>query len=156
MKKSCKACWIVNVVLVLALVYGGYIFGIRGNVEKAADGRSAVLMSSADRIRVLGDMRSFLETVQSITDSAVSGDMKSVEQVARAHGSAKSGKETAAFMGSLPLGFKTLGLGTHTAFDALADLAATNPAPKVLLGQLGNLMLNCVACHESYTLKATD
>ncbi len=156
MKKTCKLCWAINFVLLAGLVYGGYIFGVRGNVEPGTDGRSAVLMTSSDRVRVLGEMRGFLETVQTISAATAQGDMKTVEQTARADGMIKAGGETPAFMGSLPLEFKKLGLGTHKAFDKLADLAATNPAPKVLLAKLSTLMLNCVACHQSFQIKVND
>lgn len=156
MKKSCKLCWLANLVLLAVLAYGAYIFGVRGNVEPGKDGRTAVLMSPADRTRVLGEMRGFLTTVQEITAAAAQGDMKTVATVARADGSVKIGQESPAFIGSLPLNFKTLGMNTHNGFDALADLAATNPTPKVVFVELGDLMLNCVACHQSYQIKASN
>jgi len=156
MKKTCKLCWGINIILVLALVYAGYIFTVRGNVVKGEDGRTAVLMSGKDRVRVLGEMRVFLETVQSITEAAAQGDMKTVEKIARANGSVKAGGESPEFIASLPLEFKTLGMGAHDNFDKLADLAATNPKPTVLLAALSDDMLTCTACHQSYLLKATQ
>jgi len=156
MKKSCKICWGINIILVLAVAYAGYIYTVRGNVVKGDDGRLAVVMSGKDRVRILGEMRGFLETVQSITEAATQNDMKTVEKIARANGMVKAGGETPAFLASLPLEFKTLGMDTHASFDKLADLAATNPTPAVLMAKLGEDMLNCVACHQSYQLKATQ
>ena len=155
MRESCKICWGINIILVLAVAYAGYIFTVRGNVVKGDDGRLAVVMSGKDRVRILGEMRGFLETVQSISGAAAETDMKAVEKIARANGMAKTGGESPAFVASLPLEFKTLGMDTHANFDKLADLAATNPTPAVLIGKLSEDMLNCVACHESYLLEET-
>jgi len=156
MKKPCKICWGINIVLVAAVAYSAYIFTVRGNVEKGEDGRTAVLMSGKDRVRVLGEMRVFLETVQAISEAAAQNDMKLVEKIARANGMSKTGGESPEFLASLPLAFKTLGMETHGNFDKLADLAATNPTPAGLITQLSNDMLNCVACHASYSIKATN
>jgi len=156
MKKTCKLCWGINIILLLAVVYAGYIFTVRGNVVKGEDGRTAVLMSGKDRVRILGEMRGFLETIQSITEAAAQNDMKTVEQIARANGSVKVGGETPQFLASLPLDFKTLGMQAHSNFDKLADLAATNPTPSVLLARVSDDMLVCTACHQTYLLKATQ
>ncbi len=156
MKKTCKLCWGINIILLLAVAYAGYIFTVRGNVVKGDDGRIAVLMTGKDRVRILGEMRGFLETVQSISEAAAQGDMKTVEKIARANGSSKVRAETPAFLASLPLEFKSLGMNTHANFDKLADFAATNPKPAALMAKLSDDMLNCVACHQTYQLKATQ
>ncbi len=154
MKKSCKFCWGVSIVLLAVVLYGGYVFGIRGNVEKGDDGRTAVVMAPGDRIRVLGEMRAFLETLQSIDEAIASDDMKEVERLARASGMVKAGGESPAFIATLPLEFKTLGMGLHKSFDGLADLAATDPKPQEMLAAVSDVMLTCTACHASYQLKA--
>jgi len=155
MKKTCKLCWGINIILVAVVAYAGYIFTVRGNVETGVDGRTAVLMTGKDRVRVLGEMREFLETVQSITEAASQDDMKTVEKIARANGMIKAGGETPEFLASLPLDFKTLGMAAHGNFDKLADLAATGPTPAVLMAKLGDDLLTCTACHQTYLLKET-
>jgi len=152
--KGCKLCWGVSALLLAVLLYGGYVVGIRGNVEAGDDGRTAVVMDSADRIRVLGEMRAFLEAVQGINAAIADGKMKEVETIARASGMVKARGESAAFLATLPLEFKKLGMATHQRFDDLADLAATNPAPQKMLAAVSDTMLNCVACHQAYQLKA--
>jgi len=155
MNKKCKFCWGINIVLFLGVAYAAYIFTVRGNVVKGADGRVAVLMTGKDRVRILGEMRVFLETVQSITEAASQNDMKTVEKIARANGMIKAGGETPEFLASLPLDFKTLGMAAHGNFDKLADLAATGPTPAVLMAKLGDDLLTCTACHQTYLLKET-
>ena len=154
MNKGCKLCWGVSALLLAVLLYGGYVVGIRGNVEAGDDGRTAVVMDSADRIRVLGEMRAFLESLQEINAAIADGNMKEVETIARASGMAKAGGESAAFLATLPLEFKTLGMGLHKSFDGLADLAATDPKPQEMLAAVSDVMLTCTACHASYQLKA--
>ncbi len=154
MNKSCKFCWGLSILLLGVVLYGGYVFGIRGNVEKGDDGRTAIVMAPADRIRVLGEMRVFLETLQSIDQAIAEDDMKTVERLARASGMVKAGGESPAFLGTLPLEFKTLGMGLHKSFDGLADLAATDPDPGKMLAAVSDVMLTCTACHASYQLKS--
>ena len=59
-----------------------------------------------------------------------------------------------AMMGKLPLGFKTLAFSVHGGFDAIATDAETIGLPKHTLGQLSEVLQNCVACHSSYQVKA--
>lgn len=53
-------------------------------------------------------------------------------------------------IGKLPLDFMTLGMGTHKAFDALADTAENTDDPLVVLGELGDVMNRCTGCHSGY------
>lgn len=156
MKTIFKLSLALNVALVLAFGLASYVFVVGGNVEPSPDGRAAILVTTAERDHVLGEMRGFVEILQSITQALASNDMKTVAETARAAGMKKTQGESPAFMRKLPLEFKKLGFDTHRKLDALADLAATNPAPEVILGRVSQLMLNCVACHQSYLMKATD
>ena len=61
-------------------------------------------------------------------------------------------KGEGAIIRKLPLDFKTLGLGTHQAFDDLADFIAGTDDPLAVVGELGSLMGNCTGCHASYRL----
>ena len=155
MGKSCKFCWGLSAVLIAGLAYGAYKFIVVGSVETGVDGRSVVLLSPDERLKVLGEMRGLLEAVQTITSALVDGDMKTVETTARSVGMAAAEGESPAMMAKLPLEFKRLGMSTHKAFDDLADLAAGGAVPMAVLGNLSTLMLNCTSCHQGYQLKAT-
>ncbi len=58
--------------------------------------------------------------------------------------------------GKLPLQFKQLGADTHRQFDTLALDAEQLGDPQHTLQQMGKLMNNCIACHATYRLEATD
>lgn len=152
--KTCKLCWAVSGVLAVALVAMAYTFIVVGNVEEGDDGRTAVILSPAEKIRVLGEMRMMLEAVQTITESIVNDDMDAVVESATAVGMAAARAESPTMLAKLPIEFKTLGFATHQAFDDLALEAKDMGNGEVILAELGDLILNCTACHTSYQLKS--
>ncbi len=144
--------WLISLVLAVALGWMSYNFIIVGQTEPHADGRTVVLLAPDERNKVLGEMRGLLETVQGITLAATEGDMAQVRALATAAGMAAAEGESAALVGKLPLEFKTLGLRTHRAFDALAARAGDSADPLEVLGEMGKLMGNCTSCHAGYRL----
>jgi len=152
MKHRCWMCWTISVVLAAGLLGMGFVFVVKGNVEPHADGRTAVLLLPDERNLVLAEMRGLLETVQTVLQAAVAGDMQAVSTAATAAGMAAAEAESAALLGKLPLEFMTLGMGTHKAFDALAATAQGTEDPLVVLGELGVIMDRCTGCHAGYRL----
>jgi len=152
MKSGCKICWAISLTLAIGLAGMAYTFLVRGTVEPHADGRTVVLLLPDERNKVLGEMRGLLETVQAITRASVAGDMGTVVEVATAAGMIATKGETASMIRKLPLEFKTLGMGTHQAFDDLAALAGVSEDPMEVLAELGNIMDNCTSCHAGYRL----
>ncbi len=152
MNMTGKIGWALAVVLAAGLGWMSYTFLVRGNVEASEDGRTTILLLPGEVIRVKGDMRGFLETVQSITEAAAQDDMASVIETATNAGMAATGGANAQLIAKLPLEFRMLGMGTHQAFDNLATLAAETDDGKVVLARLGDVLLNCTACHASYRL----
>ncbi len=152
MKSTCKFCWLISLVLAVALGLGVYKVVVVGSVAPYADGRVSVLLLPNERNKVLAEMRGLLESVQAVTEAAVAGDMAAIETTARAVGMAAAEAESPAMMSKLPLEFKTLGLATHKAFDDLADLAAGGAEPMAVIANLSQVMLNCTACHQGYRL----
>mgnify|MGYP000179404161 CR=1 FL=1 len=150
MKRGCWVCKGISLVLALALAGVGYIFVVKGNVEPHADGRTVVLLSADERNMVLGEMRGLLEAVQAVVQAATKGDMAEVSTAARAVGMVAAEGESAAMLGKIPLDFMKLGMGTHKAFDALAETADSTDDPLVVLGELGSLMDRCTSCHAGY------
>jgi len=59
-----RLCWTLTVVLALALGAAVFLFGIRGSVAPASDGRTAILLEPAERDLVLAEMRAFLQSTQ--------------------------------------------------------------------------------------------
>lgn len=125
---------------------------IGGKTEQAPDGREAVIVSASERNFILGEMRNMLASVQGIVSAAAAGDMQSVEEIALAIGSAEVRNVPKSLMLKLPRDFKTRGTENHLEFDDVA--AQSKNGSKAVLERLSDLMINCVGCHESYSLKA--
>lgn len=152
MKKTCKLCWGVSSVMGIAILAMVYMFMIRGNVIESSDGRTAIILEQGERDLVLEEMRGFLEGVQTITQGLAENDMKSIAEAAKKIGMANAGGVPVALMAKLPLEFKTLGLATHKAFDALSVEAEDLGDTKTVLTQMAELMNNCTTCHSIYRI----
>ena len=147
-----RLCWVL--VGLLLLLSGGlaYKFIVQGNVGAASDGRTAIYLDQSERDFVLTEMRTFLMSVQQITTGLSENDMRQVAAAARQVGAATAKQVPGSLMGKLPMGFKRLGRDTHGKFDQMAMDAKEMGNREVALEQLGELMQNCVACHEIYRL----
>ncbi len=152
MKKSCKFCWLISTVLVLALAFSAYTFLIRGDVTTADDGRTEILLSPGERNYVLGEMRSMLEAVQSVTEGLATGDMELVAQSASAVGMAQAGGASPSLVAKLPLTFKKNGFAAHAAFDDLAQSARETGSIDQVLAGLSDILGACTACHAEYRI----
>jgi len=134
------------------LVAIGFKFVVLGSTAQADDGRTAVLLEPVERQAVLGEMRVLLETTQTIVEALAVGEMTTVDQAARAVGSAAIKTMDFKLRAKLPLEFKKLGFGTHYAFDEIADMAKAGKPVKAIQQKLAATMNNCIACHASYQL----
>lgn len=152
--KSCKFCWAVTTVLALMVGYVGFQF-VNGDTLESADGRTAIVMTSPERDLILSEMRTFLEGVQTIVEAIANDDMEAVATKANSIGMAATGGEPAALIAKLPLEFKSLGMGTHKAFDDLAMEATDMGDGVIVLGMLGDILLRCTTCHASYRFEAS-
>ena len=147
-----KLGWIVSLVLAAALAFMAYTFIVKGQVEPHADGRDAILLSPDERNSILAEMRGLLEGAQGIIAASVAGDLEEVARLATSVGMVAADGESPQMIAKLPLEFLTLGMGTHQAMDDLALTAQGTDDPMVVLEELSNVMLNCIACHSSYRL----
>ena len=145
-----RLCWVL--VGLLLLLSGGlaYKFIIQGSVGAASDGRTAIYLEQSERDLVLAEMRTFLQSVQQITNGLSENDMQQVAQAARQVGMLTAGQVPGSLMGKLPIGFKRLGMDTHGKFDQMALDAKDIGDNGLVMEQLAELMQNCVACHEIY------
>jgi hypothetical protein len=147
-----KLCWFL--VVTLLAVSGVLVtkFVIVGNTVQGTDNRIAIVVQPAERNLVLTEMRAFLVSVQAVMNAALAGDMDAVAKAARKSGVPSQDQVPSSLVGKLPLSFKTMGFDTHRAFDQLALDAEQLGDPEHSLQQLGNLMNNCIACHQAYRL----
>ncbi|MES9963778.1 MAG: hypothetical protein ABW116_09560 [Candidatus Sedimenticola sp. 20ELBAFRAG] len=147
-----RPCCIIMLIFGIALAALLYKFIVVGETVIASDQRTAIMMTQGERDMVLGEMRTFLETVQIITAALVKDDLKSAAAAARKVGMGATGEVPASLVTKLPLAFKTLGFGTHEKFDQLALNAEQFPDKTETLSALSQLMQNCVACHAAYRI----
>ena len=104
---------------------------------------------------MLGDMRRFLALVQIITVALGNDDMHGIIEAAKIVGM-RDENPPPALIAKLPLEFKTMGMGTHTAFDDLAKLTRKGADAQKVAAALGEIMTNCVTCHAAYKIEIED
>ncbi len=148
-----KTCFVIIVILLAVIVGGAYKFLIQGSVEESTDGRLAIQLSASERDLVLHEMRTFLATIQLITQGISEDNMELVAESARKAGSAAQGEVPGTLIGKLPMEFKQLGFDTHSKFDQLAMDAEDLGDGGHALGQLSTLIQNCVSCHAVYRIE---
>ena len=145
-----KFSWILVAILGLSTGLMAYKFILSGNTEKSADGRVAIQLTPEERDLVLSEMRTFLDSVQQITQGVANNDFDAAAKAARIVGSAAQQGMPGTLIGKLPLEFKKMGFDTHSQFTQLALDAEQMGDGTQTLEQLGTLLQNCVACHATY------
>ncbi len=150
--KNCKFCMLLTTVLAVALAAMVYLFIIKGSTIQSEDGRTAILLNDNERNHVLGEMRSLLEAVQSITEGIVADDMELVAESATSVGMALATGEDPALIAKLPLEFKTNGFAAHSAFDSLAANARDFGDKDMALSELSEILGACTSCHAGYRI----
>lgn len=128
-------------------------FFIRGNTSAGTDGRTAVLLQSAERDLVLTEMRGMLSSTQGILEGANQGDVKRIIQASRAAGMSAAADVNPALMAKLPLEFKTLGMSVHHDMDEIAKAAEGGAPMPEILKMTSSTLTKCVACHSAWQLK---
>ncbi len=147
-----KISILLNIILLAVVAFGVNKFIIQGSTAPTDDGRTAVLVAPSEKDYVLAEMRGFLETVQGITAAIGENNMAEIRVLAGKAGEFSPANVPAPLFAKMPIEFKTLGMETHTLFGDLATLAEAATTPAEVSTALGELMLNCTACHSSYRL----
>ena len=140
----------IIVLLLLAIVAMAWKFIVAGSTQRAADGRTVVLLAPAERAVMLAEMRGFVASLGRITEALARDDMPAVAAQSRALGTDRAHDVPVAMLAKLPLDFKKLAFAVHGGFDAIARDAEAVHATKHTLGQLGGVLSQCAACHERY------
>ncbi len=121
---------------------------------EGADDRTTILLEEAERDFLLHEMRELLESVQGVVAGLAAGDMKQVQQAARAASGEVEEGEPASLHDKLPEAFEELEEETHRKFGQLARAAAAKGSrPEALLGQLSDILRNCTSCHATYRVE---
>ena len=116
------------------------------------DTRVSIIVSQSNKDFVMHEMRTFVEALHQIHVGIEQNDPALIAKVARASGGSVAGHAPAGLLASIPAEFKTIGFDTHGKFDQIAESAEKNFDPKVIRGQVTELLSNCVACHKMYRM----
>ena len=134
------------------LMITALFFTLTGSAFAKEDSRTPIVLTEDERNLVLEEMRTFLDTVRSITVSMSEEDAAKIAKSAKKVGVAASGEVPPALTAKLPQQFKMLAMQVHKGFDQIALDATEMGDKQQTLEQLGMLMGNCVACHAIYRL----
>ncbi len=141
---------------IVTLSVGGWLF-VKGVTKTGSDGRTEIVLATAERDQILAEMRLLLKAV----DGLIRGlgepnpDPKQMEATARAVGMNMAADVEPTIMAKLPLPFKQMGMSIHKDMDALADAVAQNETPQQLLKRLASMTARCTVCHDMYRFKAS-
>ncbi|MBT7356412.1 MAG: hypothetical protein HN809_08435 [Rhodospirillaceae bacterium] len=137
--------WIVGAATVANLYFGG-------KTNQGTDNREAVMLNVDERDLILAEMRLMLGAVQGIIAAVADDDMKAVQEISLAIGMEEVKKVPKSLMLKLPMDFKTMGKDNHVEFDEVAEIS--KQGGRAVLNRLSELLVNCVGCHEEYSLQS--
>ncbi|EME69148.1 hypothetical protein H261_14755 [Paramagnetospirillum caucaseum] len=143
---------LIALVLWLVSAVGLGALFVHGRTAKAPDGRTAILLSGAEREMVFSEMRGLLVVVRDITAALAEGDTAKVGRAARAMGMGEAHDKAPDLLLKLPLDFKRLAMGLHGGFDEMADAAAKGESPAQLNSRLIAQLDRCTTCHAGFRI----
>jgi hypothetical protein len=148
--------WFIGVAVLWVITVGaaGYFF-VKGRTVPAPDGRTAVVLSEAERDQILAEMRLLLKAVSGILQGVAAQDLNGAGNAARSAGMGMAADVNPALMAKLPLAFKAMGMSVHRDFDGLADGILAGERGKQILKRLSDLTSRCAACHDLYRFSTT-
>ncbi len=153
--KSNKLALIALLLWVITMAVVAWYF-IRGNTAAGTDGRTAIVLRTAERDMILSEMRGLLSATQVIIDGVNQPDRNRIIQSSRSVGMGAAADVNPALMAKFPLAFKTLAFSVHREMDDIAKAAETGKPVAELLTMMSNVLVKCNACHASWQIKAGD
>jgi len=139
--------WIVTIGVV------GWFF-VQGWTTEGTDGRAQIVLASAERDLILGEMRILLKAVHGVVAGLAGQDQEAgrsqMEQAARSAGMGMAEDVNPALMVKLPLPFKQMGMSIHQDMDALADAIGQKETQQQILQRLSSMTARCTICHDMY------
>ncbi|TKB91904.1 MAG: hypothetical protein E8D41_10595 [Nitrospira sp.] len=150
-------CWIALGLWIVTIGVAGWFF-VQGVTTQGTDGRTQIMLASAERDLILGEMRLLLKAVHGVVTGLASQDQAAdrtqMEQAARSAGMHMAEDVNPALMAKLPLPFKQMGMSIHHDMDALADAIANKETSQQILQRLSSMTARCTACHDMYRFGA--
>ena len=147
--KTCKVSWSLVVILSAVVAAFSYKFTV-GEVKPSEDGRLTVQLSKDERNALLLEMRTWLQSTQSILAAVSAKNFEEVSRVAKISGMGAEANTPGSLFRKLPFEMKVLGFDTRKKFDEIAVDAIKLKNSEHTVKQLSNAMSNCIACHGVY------
>jgi hypothetical protein len=119
----------------------------------SGDTRAVIELTAADRLHLLGEMRMFLETTQTIIQALGSEDWAAVAKGARMAGPHAMHGAPATLRQALPAEFRQQGMATHQDFERIALDAEDLKDTQHTLGQFSQTLNRCIACHATWQVR---
>lgn len=115
----------------------GWLF-VRGWTSEGSDRRIAITLAPSEQDQILSEKRLLLKAVHGVVTglSRSDGDVKAVEEAARAAGLTMAADVSPALMAKLPLAFQQMAMSVHQDMDQLADAVVQRESPPQLLRKL--------------------
>lgn len=136
-----------------ALALAGGQAGRAMNVPAdTTDYRTPVQLTEAQRNAVLAEMRGLLAAAHGVLEGLTAQSPTQISEAAASAGRSAAMEGDPNLRRSLPKEFLELGVGTHQAFDALAEAAGRGLSRDSVIARLSTITYRCVACHTTYRL----
>ena len=131
--------------------------GAEPQAEGAAlDAREAIMLSSAERDLVLGEMRLMLESTEGVVAGLAANDMVAIEQAAARASPNAPGTVDQALHGALPEPFLHSGAAAHGGFEDIARLARGGASREAINARLSQTLHQCTSCHATYRVEVVE
>lgn len=147
--KGRTLCIVVLGVWVATLAAVGWMF-LKGWTTPGSDGRTAIILSAAERDQILAEMRQFLKAVQGVVSGLSRQNPAQAEEAARGVGLDMEADVDLALILKLPLAFKQMGMSIHRDMETLADGIHAGASTGQILAQMAGIMSRCTTCHDLY------
>jgi hypothetical protein len=141
-----QAKWIRLLIILAALP----ALGGSSQSRAVSDAREKIVLTAAERERLLSGMRTYLKSIEGIVEGLASNRLDRVRASALRSGKALLGDVDPALALAIPMSFSLMSLDTHEKFDALAARAAEKTPRSELLRDLGTILGNCTGCHATF------
>ena len=133
-------------------------FFVKGWTTQGTDGRTQIVLASAEQDLILGEMRMLLKVVHGVVTGLAAHDQEAnraqMAQTARSAGMDMAADVNPALMAKLPLPFKQMGMSIHQDMDALADAIVKKETSQRILQRLSSMTARCTGCHDMYRFAA--
>jgi hypothetical protein len=122
----------------------------------AADTRTAVVVTAAERDWVLAEMREMVGAVRDMMAAAAANDMDRFAAAAESVGMERHDPPPRGLPGKLPAAFRQLGGGLHREFDQIARDVRAIRERDMALARVAENMSRCIACHQAWRVEVAQ